>query len=128
MRGSALGARGRAFGPPGWAPGRRRVSAAAEGMEAASIPAAPPEPPLLGLVVLDLPAKPDRSASELGDWAREVVVALASLPEGGAPDPEQRRRFRGADEIEANGRPAFGRCGQNPIFFVLENIHLAGML
>ena len=97
-------------------------------MQSPAVPAAPTKPLLLGLVGLDLPAKPDRPAPENGDRQGKVAVAFASLPERGAPDPEQRRRLGGANEIEANGRPAVGRCGQNPIFVVLENVHLAGML
>jgi hypothetical protein len=56
-------------------------STAAQRVQATAVPAARAKPLLLRLIVLDLPAEPDRPAAQLRDRRRKVVVALAPLPQ-----------------------------------------------
>ncbi len=68
--------------------------------EAGAVPAASAQAPLLGEVKLDLPAKPDRTATELRNWLGKVAVLLAAQRQRRSADPRQLGRFRQSNEIE----------------------------
>jgi hypothetical protein len=83
--------------------------------QATAVPAARTEPLLLCQVTLDLLAKPDRSAAQVGYRLGEARVLLSSKRQGGPPDTGKLCGLGQPDQIEAQlRRSLFGRFGRNP--------------
>ena len=76
------------------------------------VPAAAAEPPLLGHIGLDLPAKPDGAAAQLSDRGGEVRVPPPAQRQGGPADAGKLGSLGQPDQIEReNGRRLFCRFG-----------------